>query len=52
MTCSSNAPLLLTVVASIEVPSQSCVVTASFPTAKPDASIVEVVNPDCDLTMC
>ena len=51
-TCNSNTPLLLTVVASIEVPFQSWVVTTSFPTAKPESTMVEVRNPDCVLTMC
>ena len=51
-TCSSNTSLLLTVVASIEAPFQSCVVATSLPTAKPEATMVEVWNPDCVLTMC
>ena len=52
MTCNSNAPLLSTVVASMEVPFQSCVVTASSPTAMPEATIVDVWKPACVLTMC
>ena len=51
-TCNSNTSLLLTVVASIEVPFQSCVTTASRPTAKPDSTTVDVWNPDDVLTMC
>ena len=52
MTCNSNVPLLLTVVASIEAPFQSCVATASRPTARPESTTVEVWNPDDVLTMC
>ena len=52
MTCNSNVPLLLTVVASIVAPFQSCVDTASRPTARPESTTVEVWNPDDVLTMC